>query len=94
MENSFIDNLEPVEHLLRLHAGLTTGLKRWPVNTSNVRCSPVVFIPPSLPSFLPFFLSFFIPAPVEDFPRSLLEWTLPSAQASHLKDLLLVGKKP
>ena len=36
----------------------------------------------------------FLHATLEDFLRSLLEWKLPTAQASYLKDVPLAGKKP
>ena len=36
----------------------------------------------------------FLHAALEDFLRSLLEWKLPSAHASSLKDIPLAGKKP
>lgn len=36
----------------------------------------------------------FLHARLEDFLLSLLEWKLPSAQASFLKDIPLMGKKP
>jgi hypothetical protein len=57
---------------------LTTGPGRRPVDTSDILRSAVVFLHAAL----------------EDFLRSLLEWKLPSAQASYLKDIPLKGKKP
>jgi len=78
IENRFNGNLERVEHLIALYETLTTGPGRRPVDTSDILRSAVVFLHATL----------------EDFLRSLLEWKLPSAQASYLKDIPLKGKKP
>jgi hypothetical protein len=78
IENRFNGNLERVEHLVALYETLTTGPGRRPVDTSDILRSAVVFLHATL----------------EDFLRSLLEWKLPSAQASYLKDIPLKGKKP
>lgn len=78
IQNRFNGNLERVEHLVALYDTLTTGPGRRPVDTSDILRSAVVFLHASL----------------EDFLRSLLEWKLPSAQASFLKDIPLTGKKP
>jgi hypothetical protein len=78
IENRFNDNLERVEHLLALYETLTTGPGRRPVGTSDILRSAVVFLHATL----------------EDFLRGLLEWKLPSAQASYLRDIPLTGKKP
>jgi hypothetical protein len=78
IQNRFNGNLERVEHLVALYDTLTTGPGRRPVDTSDILRSAVVFLHASL----------------EDFLRSLLEWKLPSAQASYLKDISLTGKKP
>jgi hypothetical protein len=78
IENRFNGNLERVGHLVEIYETLTTGLGRRPVDTSDILRSAVVFLHAAL----------------EDFLRSLLEWKLPSAQASYLKDIPLKGKKP
>lgn len=78
IENRFHGNLARVEHLVALYETLTTGPGRRPVDTSDILRSAVVFLHATL----------------EDFLRSLLEWKLPSAQASSLKDIPLTGKKP
>ena len=78
IENRFNGNLERVGHLVEIYETLTTGPGRRPVDTSDILRSAVVFLHAAL----------------EDFLRSLLEWKLPSAQASYLKDIPLKGKKP
>jgi hypothetical protein len=78
IQNRFNGNLERVENLVALYEALNTGPGRRPVDTSDILRSAVVFLHATL----------------EDFLRSLLEWKLPSAQASYLKDIPLTGKKP
>jgi hypothetical protein len=78
IENRFNGNLQRVDHLAALYNTLTTGAERRPVNTSDILRSAVVFLHATL----------------EDFLRSLLEWKLPSAPASYLKDIPRTGKKP
>ena len=76
IENRFNGNLERVGHLVEIYETLTTGPGRRPVDTSDILRSAVVFLHAAL----------------EDFLRSLLEWKLPSAQASYLKDIPLKWK--
>ena len=76
IENRFNGNLERVGHLVEIYETLTAGPGRRPVDTSDILRSAVVFLHAAL----------------EDFLRSLLEWKLPSAQASYLKDIPLKGK--
>jgi hypothetical protein len=78
IQNRFNGNLERVEHLVALYETVTAGSGRRPVDTSDILRSAVVFLHATL----------------EDFLRSLLEWKLPSAQASYLKDIPLPGMKP
>lgn len=78
IENRFANNLERVEHLVALYEGSTSGAGRRAVDTSDVLRAAVVFLHATL----------------EDFLRSLLEWKLPSAEAVHLKEIPLAGKKP
>ena len=78
IENRFNGNLERVEHLVAHYETLSTGPGRRAVDTSDILRSAVVFLHATL----------------EDFLRSLLEWKLPSAQASYLKEVPLAGKKP
>lgn len=77
IQNRFNGNLERVEHLVALYETVTAGSGRRPVDTSDILRSAVVFLHATL----------------EDFLRSLLEWKLPSAQASYLKDIPLPGMK-
>lgn len=78
IQNRFNGNLERVEHLVSLYETGSTGPGRRAVDTSDILRSAVVFLHATL----------------EDFLRSLLEWKLPSAQASYLKEVPLSGKKP
>lgn len=78
IENRFNGNLERVEHLVALYETVSTGPGRRAVDTSDILRSAVVFLHATL----------------EDFLRSLLEWKLPIAQASYLKEVPLAGKKP
>jgi hypothetical protein len=78
IENRFNGNLDRVELLVVLYGTGSTGPGRRAVDKSDILRSAVVFLHATL----------------EDFLRSLLEWKLPSAQASYLKDVPLTGKKP
>jgi hypothetical protein len=78
IENRFNGNLDRVEYLVALYETGSTGSGRRAVDTSDILRSAVVFLHATL----------------EDFLRSLLEWKLPTAQASYLKDVPLAGKKP
>ena len=78
IENRFNGNLDRVEYLVALYETGSSGSGRRAVDTSDILRSAVVFLHATL----------------EDFLRSLLEWKLPTAQASYLKDVPLVGKKP
>lgn len=78
IQNRFNGNLERVEHLVAFYETESTGPGRRAVDTSDILRSAVVFLHATL----------------EDFLRSLLEWKLPSAQPSYLKEVPLAGKKP
>jgi hypothetical protein len=78
IENRFNGNLDRVEYLVALYETGSTGSGHRAVDTSDILRSAVVFLHATL----------------EDFLRSLLEWKLPTAQASYLKDVPLAGKKP
>ena len=67
-----------VQHLIDAYEAAAQGPGRRAVQTTDVLRAAVVFLHAAL----------------EDLLRGLLEWKLPLAQADHLKDIPLVGKKP
>lgn len=78
IERRFAANLDRVQHLMDIYQNAGSGMGRRPVETTDVLRSAVVFLHATL----------------EDFLRTLLAWRLPQAEAAHLKEVPLAGKKP
>ena len=78
IESCFNSNHQRVEHLVALYETATLVPGRRAVDLSDLLRSAVVFLHATL----------------EDFLLSQREWTLPTAEASHLKEIPITGKKP